>query len=183
VQRIFRRHGLEIFDVEELSSHGGSLRIFAQHRDGAYAHNDSVERLLAKERDAGLNRLETYGNFSEQVFELKRALLEFLIEARRAGKQVVGYGAPAKGNTLLNFCGVGTDFIEYTVDRSPHKQGRFLPGTHIPIHSPEHIVQTKPDYVLILPWNLQDEIVEQMAHVRDWGGRFVVPIPRLTVLP
>ena len=132
---------------------------------------------------AGLNRLETYAQFSEQVFEVKRALLEFLIEARRGGKQVVGYGAPAKGNTLLNFCGIGTDFIDYTVDRSPHKQGRFLPGTHIPIHAPERIAQTKPDYVLILPWNLQDEILEQMAHVRGWGGRFVVPIPRLTVLP
>ena len=150
---------------------------------GEYPHSDSVERLLAKERSAGLNRLETYAQFSEQVFEVKRALLEFLIEARRSGKQVVGYGAPAKGNTLLNFCGIGTDFIEYTVDRSPHKQGRFLPGTHIPIHAPERIAQTKPDYVLILPWNLQDEILEQMAHVRGWGGRFVVPIPRLTVLP
>jgi SAM-dependent methyltransferase len=183
VQRIFRHHGLEIFDVEELSSHGGSLRIYAQHSDGKFPHNDSVDRLLAKERDAGLNRLETYGQFSEQVFEVKRALLEFLIEARRGAKRVVGYGAPAKGNTLLNFCGVGTDFIDYTVDRSPHKQGRFLPGTHIPIYSPERIAQTEPDYVLILPWNLQDEIVEQMAHVRDWGGRFVVPVPRLTVLP
>ena len=183
VQRIFRHHELEIFDVEELSSHGGSLRVYAQHAHGEYPHSDSVERLLARERGAGLNRLETYAQFSEQVFEVKRALLEFLIDARRSGKQVVGYGAPAKGNTLLNFCGIGTDFIEYTVDRSPHKQGRFLPGTHIPIHAPERIAQTKPDYVLILPWNLQDEILEQMAHVRDWGGRFVVPIPRLTVLP
>lgn len=183
VRRIFLHHGLEIFDVEELSSHGGSLRIYAQHLDGGYSQSDSVERVLAKERDAGLNRLETYRHFSERVFEVKAALLEFLIEARRAGKRVAGYGAPAKGNTLLNFCGIGTDFIEYTVDRSPHKQGRFLPGTHIPVHAPERIAQTRPDYVLILPWNLQEEIVEQMAHVRDWGGRFVVPIPRLTVLP
>ena len=183
VQRIFRHHGLEIFDVEELPSHGGSLRIYAQHPDGACPHRDSVERLLAKERDAGLDRLEIYRHFSERVHEVKRDLLEFLIEARRAGHRVVGYGAPAKGNTLLNFCGVGTDFIEYTVDRSPHKQGRFLPGTHIPVHSPERIAQTKPDYVLILPWNLQDEIMEQMTHIRGWGGRFVVPVPRLAVLP
>ncbi|GMQ76433.1 MAG: class I SAM-dependent methyltransferase [Gammaproteobacteria bacterium] len=182
-QRIFRHHGLEIFDVEELPSHGGSLRIYAQHPDGGYPHRDSVERLLARERDAGLDRLEIYRHFSERVHEVKRDLLEFLIEARRAGKRSVGYGAPAKGNTLLNFCGVGTDFIEYTVDRSPHKQGRFLPGTHIPVHSPERIAQTRPDYVLILPWNLQDEIVEQMTHIRSWGGRFVVPIPRLAVLP
>ena len=183
VQRIFRHHGLEIFDVEELPSHGGSLRIYAQHPDGACPHRDSVKRLLAKERDAGLDRLEIYRHFSERVHEVKRDLLEFLIEARRAGHRVVGYGAPAKGNTLLNFCGVGTDFIEYTVDRSPHKQGRFLPGTHIPVHSPERIAQTKPEYVLILPWNLQDEIMEQMTHIRSWGGRFIVPIPRLTVLP
>ncbi len=182
-QRIFRHHGLEIFDVEELPSHGGSLRIYAQHPDGGYPHSDSVERLLARERDAGLDRLEIYRYFSERVHGVKRDLIEFLIEARRAGKRVAGYGAPAKGNTLLNFCGVGTDFIEYTVDRSPHKQGRFLPGTHIPVHSPERIAQTKPDYVLILPWNLQDEIVEQMIHIRSWGGRFVVPIPRLAVLP
>ncbi len=136
VQRIFRHHGLEIFDVEELPSHGGSLRIYAQHPGGGYPHSDSVERLVAKERDAGLDRLEIYRHFSERVHEVKRDLLEFLIEARRTGKRVVGYGAPAKGNTLLNFCGVGTDFIEYTVDRSPHKQGRFLPGTHIPVLSP-----------------------------------------------
>jgi C-methyltransferase C-terminal domain/Putative zinc binding domain/Methyltransferase domain len=182
-QGIFRHHGLEIFDVEELPSHGGSLRIYAQHPHGGYPHSDSVERLLARERDAGLDRLEIYRHFSERVHGVKRDLLEFLIEARRAGKRMAGYGAPAKGNTLLNFCGVGTDFIEYTVDRSPHKQGRFLPGTHIPVHSPERIAQTKPDYVLILPWNLQDEIVEQMIHIRSWGGRFVVPIPRLAVLP
>ena len=183
VRRIFRHHGLEIFDVEELPSHGGSLRIYAQHPDGNYPHRDSVERLLAKEREAGLDRLAIYRHFSERVHEVKRDLLEFLIEARRAGHRVVGYGAPAKGNTLLNFCGVGTDFIDYTVDRNPHKQGRFLPGTHIPVHPPERIAQTKPDYVLILPWNLQDEIVEQMTHIRSWGGRFVVPIPRLAVLP
>ena len=183
VRRIFRHHGLEIFDVEELPSHGGSLRIYVQHPDGGHPHRDSVERLLARERDAGLDRLEIYRHFSERVHAVKRDLLEFLIEARRAGHRVAGYGAPAKGNTLLNFCGVGTDFIEYTVDRSPHKQGRFLPGTHIPVHSPERIAQTKPDYVLILPWNLQDEIVAQMTHIRSWGGRFVVPIPRLAVLP
>jgi len=182
-QRIFRHHGLEIFDVQELPSHGGSLRIYAQHPHGRRPHSDSVEHLLTGERAAGLDRVETYRHFAARVHAVKWDLLEFLIEARRAGRRVVGYGAPAKGNTLLNFCGVGTDFIEYTVDRSPHKQGRFLPGTHIPVHAPERIAQTKPDYVLILPWNLQEEIMEQMTLIRGWGGRFVVPIPRLAVLP
>ena len=134
-----------------------------------------------KEAEAGLLGMEAYRKFAEQVRETKRKLLSFLIEAKRAGKRIVGYGAPAKGNTLLNFCGVYTDFIDYTVDRSPHKQNHLLPGTRIPIHGPEKIAETKPDYVLILPWNLKDEISRQMAHIREWGGKFVVPIPEVQI--
>jgi hypothetical protein len=142
-----------------------------------------VAGLRELELDAGLRRVETYGRFAEQVKETKRNLLEFLIAAKRAGKSIVGYGAPAKGNTLLNYCGIGNDFLDYTVDRNPRKQGRFLPGSHLPICSPDRVRETKPDYLLILPWNLKDEIVQQMAFVREWGGSFVVPIPRVEVLP
>ncbi|MEO8227344.1 MAG: class I SAM-dependent methyltransferase [Gemmatimonadota bacterium] len=178
VEKVFAAHGLTLFDVEELPTHGGSLRIFGRHAQaGAPAVTERVERLREKERKAGLDRLETYADFGAQVRETKRHLLRFLIEAKEAGQTVVGYGAPAKGNTLLNYCGVRGDFIDYTVDRSPHKQGRFLPGTHIPIHGPERIRETRPDYVLILPWNLREEIVEQMAFIGEWGGRFVTPIP------
>jgi SAM-dependent methyltransferase len=184
VERVFAAHGLTLFDVEELNTHGGSLRIFAQHT-GSSVHEikDTVRALRCREVQAGLLDLETYDSFAEQVRESKRALLEFLIAAKRAGKRIVGYGAPAKGNTLLNYAGIGTDFLDYTVDRSPHKQGRLLPGTRIPIEAPERIAETRPDYVLILPWNLQDEIRRQMSHIRTWGGRFVVPIPRVEVLP
>ncbi len=136
-----------------------------------------VHELRAREESAGFTRLDRYHSFAEQVKETKRKLLEFLIQAKRAGKQIVGYGAPGKGNTLLNFCGIRTDFLDYTVDRSPHKQGKFLPGTHIPIYSPDRIRETRPDYVLILPWNLKDEIMKQNAYIREWGGQFVVPIP------
>ncbi len=181
-QRIFAAAGLTIFDVEELSTHGGSLRIYARHSEEGSEPGDRVMHLLSTEREYGLDRLETYARFAEQVRQTKRALLAFLIRARDENKRVVGYGAPAKGNTLLNYCGVRTDFIDYTVDRSPHKQGLFLPGTHIPIHAPDRIRETKPDYVLILPWNLKDEIVRQMADVRTWGGRFVVPIPRVELV-
>jgi hypothetical protein len=176
VEKVLAHHGLRVFDVEELTTHGGSLRIFA-----CQPIRNSLAGLRRQETLAGLDHLEAYTAFAEQVRETKRALLEFLIEARRRGKSVVGYGAPAKGNTLLNYCGVGTDFLDYTVDRNPHKQGRFLPGTHIPIHAPEKISQTKPDYVLILPWNLKDEIMGQMAMISTWGGEFVVPIPRAEV--
>jgi hypothetical protein len=180
---VFAHHGLRIFDVDQLPTHGGSLRIYACHSSqAAHAETDRVEALLQSERAAGLDGLGAYRDFSERVKNVKRRLLAFLIEAKEAGKTVVGYGAPAKGNTLLNYCGVRTDFIDYTVDRSPHKQGRALPGVHIPILSPEKIRETKPDYVLILPWNLRDEVMSQMAHVREWGGQFVVPIPELTVL-
>jgi C-methyltransferase-like protein/putative zinc binding protein/methyltransferase family protein len=182
-ENLFRRHGLVLFDVEEIPTHGGSLRIYARHaEDGSRPVTDRAQRLRQREIDAGLLRLETYAGFSEQVKETKRKLLEFLIAAKRSGKRIAGYGAPGKGNTLLNYCGVGTDFIDFTVDRSPYKQGKFLPGTHIPIHAPEKLLEAKPDLVLILPWNVKDEIVKQMAAVRAWGGQFVVPIPEVRVL-
>jgi SAM-dependent methyltransferase len=181
-ERTFARHALTIFDVEEIPTHGGSLRIYARHADdGAKVVGPKVIELRQRERDLGFERLETYDQFGEQVKETKRKLLEFLISARRAGKTVAGYGAPGKGNTLLNYCGIRTDFLAYTVDRNPYKQGRFLPGTHIPIFAPEKILETKPDYVLILPWNLKDEISRQLAYIREWGGRFVVPIPQAEV--
>ena len=183
VQQVFAKHGLALFDVEEISTHGGSLRIFARHaEDTGKAVTPRVADLLARERAAGLDRIDAYRAFDEQVKETKRRLLEFLIGAKRAGKRIAGYGAPAKGNTLLNYCGIRADFIDYTVDRSPHKQGCFLPGVHIPVYGPERIRETRPDYVLILPWNLKDEIAAQMADIRSWGGRFVVPIPEVKVL-
>ncbi len=183
VEAIFARHGLTIFDVEELWTHGGSLRIFARH-----AADDSrpvTERLLAlraREEEKGYRKIETYTRFEERVRETKRKILEVLIDAKRRGKRIVGYGAPGKGNTLLNYCSIRTDFIDFTVDRNPYKHGRFLPGTHIPIFPPEHLDQAKPDYVFILPWNLKDEIMAQLSHVRGWGGRFIVPIPEPTVV-
>lgn len=182
VETILGAHGLTLFDVEELPTHGGSLRIYARH---AADHTRPVTRramaLRERENAAGVATLEYYGAFDARVKEAKRKLLDFLIRARREGKTVVGYGAPGKGNTLLNYCGIRVDFLDYTVDRSPHKQGKFLPGTHIPIHAPERIFETKPDYVLILPWNLKDEIMKQMEGIRAWGGKFVVPIPETTV--
>ncbi len=180
--KIFSAHGLTLFDVEELPTHGGSLRIFARHADDVSRPvAGSVQEMLAREVDAGFTQLDGYGNFGEQVRETKRKLLTFLIEAKRAGKSIAGYGAPGKGNTLLNYCGIRTDFLDYTVDRSPYKQGKFLPGTHIPIHHPDRIKKTKPDYVMVLPWNLKAEIISQMAYIREWGGRFVVPIPEVRV--
>jgi SAM-dependent methyltransferase len=181
-EKVFAAHGLTLFDVEELPTHGGSLRIYARHVENrALPVSAAVETLRRRELDAGVTRLETYASFDERVKETKRALLEFLIQAKRAGKRLAGYGAPGKGNTLLNYCGIRTDFLDYTVDRSPYKQGKFTPGTRIPILHPDRIAQTRPDYVFILPWNLKDEIVQQMAHVRDWGGKFVVPIPTVSV--
>ncbi len=180
VERIFGAHGLTIYDVEELSTHGGSLRIYARHaEDESKLVTTWVHKLRNRERIAGFEQLETYGVFAERARETKRKLLEFLIEAKRKGKSIAGYGAPGKGNTLLNYCGIRTDFLDYTVDRNPYKHGRFLPGTHIPIHPPEKIRETRPDYVLILPWNLKDEIMEQMSYIRNWGGQFVVPIPEV----
>jgi hypothetical protein len=182
VERIFARHGLTLFDVEELPTHGGSLRIYARHtEDSTKVVEARVTSLRDRELAGGLDRLERYASFSEQVRETKRRILEFLIAARRRGKSVVGYGAPGKGNTLLNYCGIRTDFLDYTVDRNPYKHGKFLPGTHIPIFAPERILETRPDYVFILPWNLKDEIMEQMGIIRSWGGQFVVPIPDVKV--
>jgi SAM-dependent methyltransferase len=180
VRKVFAAHGLDLFDVEELPTHGGSLRIYARHA-GQGPAGERVAELLAREEAAGLGGLDAYRSFRDRVERLKRGFLRFLIQAREEGKSVVGYGAPAKGNTLLNYCGVRTDFVDYTVDRSPHKQGRYLPGTRIPIFSPDRIRETRPDYVLILPWNLKDEVMEQMADVRSWGGRFVVAVPEVRV--
>ena len=182
VQRIFSAHGLTLFDVEEVPTHGGSLRIYARHTDdGSKPLTGRVAELVAREKTGGFEQLGRYSAFTAQVHETKRKLLDFLISAKRQGKSVAGYGAPGKGNTLLNYCGIRTDFLEYTVDRNPYKQGRFLPGTHIPIFPPERIGATQPDYVLILPWNLRDEIMEQLAGIRYWGGQFVVPIPDVKV--
>ena len=183
VQKVFARHGLTLFDVQKLKTHGGSLRIFACHdEDSGKAKTRAVEELLQEELRAGLDRLAAYADFAEKVRVAKRKLLRFLIDAKVAGKKIVAYGAPAKGNTLLNYCGIRSDFIDYTVDRSPHKQGMFLPGTHIPIYAPEKIFETKPDYLVILPWNLKEEIIEQMSSIRQWGGKFVLPIPEATVI-
>jgi SAM-dependent methyltransferase len=183
VEKVFTRHGLTLFDVEEIPTHGGSLRIYVKHQENnVIAIEPSIAALKAKEIQAGLDQIKTYANYSAAVQATKRKLLAFLIAAKDQGKMVAGYGAPAKGNTLLNYCGVQTDLLAYTVDMSPHKQGLFLPGTHIPIYAPEHIAATKPDYLLILPWNLQNEIIEQMAIIRTWGGKFVVPIPEVTVI-
>jgi len=180
VERILEAHGLVLFDVEELPTHGGSLRIYACHAgDHAEPIKASVRDLRAREEEAGLRDPRYYESFGNRVEETKRKLLDFLIRAKWAGKSIAGYGAPGKGNTLLNYCGIRTDFLDYTVDRNPHKQGRFLPGTHIPIHHPDRIAQTQPDFVLILPWNLKDEIAEQLAYIRDWGGQFIVPIPEV----
>jgi len=182
LQRVFAEHGLIIFDVEQLPTHGGSLRLYGRHaNDEAKSITTSVDDLRGGELQAGLNLLETYAAFSPKVQETKWHLVEFLIQVKREGKSIVGYGAPAKGNTLLNYCGIRSDFIDYTVDRSPHKQNHYLPGTHIPIYHPDRIKETRPDCLLILPWNLKDEIMQQMQHIREWGGRFVVPIPKVEV--
>jgi SAM-dependent methyltransferase len=182
-EKIFAAHGMRIFDVEELWTHGGSLRIYACHAgDETHPSLPAVSELTHRERKAGLHRLEAYGDFAERVRATKRKLLSFLIEAKNCGKSLAGYGAPGKGNTLLNYCGIRNDFLDYTVDRNPHKQGKYLPGTHIRIFPPEKIAETRPDYVLILPWNLKDEIANQLAYIRSWGGKFVVPIPEVSVL-
>ena len=182
LDRIMGAHGLRVFDVEELASHGGSLRVYACPSDLAGRPRDrSVGRLIAREEEAGLGSPAGYENFQRRVKETRLAFVEFLLGAVRQGKTVAGYGAPGKSATLLHYCGIGRDFIEYTVDRNPNKQGRFLPGTHIPIHAPDRIRQTRPDYVVVLPWNLKDEILGQLRYVREWGGRCVVPIPRVEI--
>jgi SAM-dependent methyltransferase len=183
-EAIFAAHGLTLFDVEELPTHGGSLRIYARHvADANKPVSARIDALRVQEEARGFNTLAAYTAFDEQVKATKRKLLSFLIAARDAGKTVVGYGAPGKGNTLLNYCGIRTDLLDYTVDRNPYKQGMYLPGTHIPIHAPEKIMATQPDYVLILPWNFKDEIMHQMQVIRTWGGCFVTPIPEVRVFP
>jgi len=183
VEAIFAAHGMTVFDVEELWTHGGSLRIYARpSADESRPVGERVLELRAREEAAGFRDVDYYTAYEEQVRETKRRLLEVLIAAKREGKTIVGYGAPGKGNTLLNYCGIRQDFLDFTVDRNPYKQGRFLPGTHIPIHPPERIDEVRPDLILILPWNFKDEILEQMAHVREWGAKFIVPIPTATVI-
>jgi len=182
VERIMQAHGLKVFDVDQIPTHGGSLRIYACHQENSeLGFSSGVEDLREQESQAGINDLSFYDTFGEQVKETKRKLLEFLISVKREGKTIVGYGAPGKGNTLLNYCGIREDFLDYTVDRNPYKQGRYLPGTHVPIFNPERIRETKPDYLMILPWNFKDEIIQQNAFIREWGGRFFVPIPEVRV--
>lgn len=182
VAQIFKHHGLALFDVEELPTHGGSLRIYARHReDQSKTVSPAVTELLLRERNTGVRSLSYYTSFREKVHETKRAILQFLIQAKEEGKTIVGYGAPGKGNTLLNYCGIRTDFLDYTVDRNPHKHGCFLPGTLIPICHPDKIKETRPDFVFILPWNLKYEIMKQLEFIGDWGGKFVVPVPELKV--
>ena len=181
--RILEAHGLKVFDVEELSTHGGSLRVYAcRAEDRTHQVEPAVEKLISEEERVGLASAEGYQSFAQQVKETKIVLVDFLLTAARQGKSVAGYGAPGKSATLLHYCGIGKDLIEYTVDRSPYKQGRFLPGTHIPIYHPDRIRETKPDYVVILPWNLKNEIMEQLQFIREWGGRFVIPIPKAAIL-
>jgi hypothetical protein len=183
-RRVFAAHGLRLFDVEELPTHGGSLRIYGAHaEDEAKDVTERAAQLLERERAAGLDDLATYAHYDARLRADKRDVLSFLIELKRQGKRIAGYGAPAKGNTLLNFCGIGTDFLDYTCDLNPHKQDHLLPGSHIPIRAPDALREDRPDVVLILPWNLKDEITEQLAFVREWGGQFAVRAPELALLP
>jgi SAM-dependent methyltransferase len=180
---LFEEFGLAIFDVEELPTHGGSLRIYAAH-DGSKVcgKTAAVGRVLGAEKTSGLDRNETYAGSEKKAEKIKQDFLELLAGARKSGKQVAGYGAPAKGNTFLNYCGIKPDLVSYTVDRNPHKQGRYLPGSHIPIYHPDKIRETKPDFVLILPWNIKDEIIGQMSYIREWGGKFIVAVPKLEII-
>ncbi len=183
VQKLFASHNLVLFDVEEIPTHGGSLRIYGKHKnDSSKPITNRVEKLLEKEKCAGLMNLKTYYTFKKKVESAKRKLLQFLIQAKDEGKKIIGYGAPAKGNTLFNYCGIRTDFLDYTVDSNSHKQNKYLPGTHIPIKHPDKIKEDKPDYVLILPWNIKDEIMEQIKYIREWGGKFIIPIPKVEVV-
>jgi hypothetical protein len=181
--RVFQQHGLTLFDVERLPTHGGSLRIYGRHTDdGSKPVSPRACELLELENQFGLGKRATYDAFAAQVQETKRALLEFLIAAKRAGKRIAGYGAPGKGNTLLNYCGIGTDFIEFTVDRNPYKQGKYTPGTHIPILHPDELLKARPDYVLILPWNLKEEVLATVGRTPGLNARFVVPIPKVEIV-
>ena len=183
VQEIFEAHELEIFDVEEISTHGGSLRIYVKHKeDQSKSIHSNVRKMMEKEKNNALQCLETYEQFADKVKQTKFKILDFFIQTKKAGKTIVGYGAPAKGNTLLNYCGIGRELLPYTVDRSPFKQGLYLPGTHIPVKSPDMIRETKPDYVFILPWNVKEEIMEQLSFIREWGGKFLVTSPDVEVV-
>lgn len=182
VERVARMHGLRLFDVEKLSTHGGSLRVYLAHQDSFHPTSARVLDLIELEDRLGLRSLKGYGSFSEKAKQVKRELLSFLIAAKKEGKRICGYGAPGKGNTLLNYCGIGTDFLDFTVDLNPHKHGRYTPGMHIPIRPIDEIGKARPDYILILPWNLKKEIVEQMRYVGDWGAKFVVPIPTVEII-
>ena len=182
IDQIAAKHGLKLIDVEELISHGGSLRVYLAHQASEHRVEKAVTCMIARERDLGYLELATYASFAEQVHRTKRKLLAFLIKIKDEQKAICGYGAPGKGNTLLNYCGIGTDFLDFTVDRNPHKHGRYTPGMHIPIHDVSAIDAARPDYVLILPWNLHQEIVQQMVRIGDWGGKFIVPIPELEVI-
>jgi hypothetical protein len=182
-EKVFAAHGLVVFDIEELPTHGGSIRIYLRHvEDVSKPVTAKVVELRERELEAGLDQMDTYKSFGGAVMESKRALLELLINLRRQGKSVAGYGAPGKGNTLLNYCGIRGDLLDFTVDRNSYKQGKFLPGTHIPIHPVEYLQERRPDYILILPWNLRDEIVAQLAYAREWGAKFIVPIPAARIL-
>lgn len=182
IKEIFAKHGLKIFDLEELPTFGGSLRIYLCHiENGSQSITDRVSDLLNIEIEAGLNELEIYQRFGEKVKELKRKILDFMLDVKREKKSIAAYGAPAKGNTLLNYCGIRNDFIDYVVDKNPHKQKHYLPGTRIPIYDPEKIRETKPDYLLILPWNIKEEIMNQMSYIREWKGKFAVLIPEVQV--
>lgn len=182
-EAVFAAHGMTIFDVEELWTHGGSLRIYARHAaDDSRPVSDRVHELRAREVAAGYRDVAMYAAFEQRVRDTKHRLLDLLIRAKRDGKTIVGYGAPGKGNTMLNYCGIRQDFIDFTVDRNPYKQGRYLPGTHIPIHAPERLDEARPDYILILPWNFKDEIMDQLAYAREWGAKFIVAIPEATVI-
>ena len=182
-ERVFAAHGLALVDLDEIATHGGSLRLYLEHDERDNKPSEAVEAFRRREEEAGLGSLLPYAAFRERIEEMKRRLLDFLVAAKREGKSIAGYGAPGKANTLLNYCGIRTDFVDYTVDRNPYKHGRFTPGTHIPIFPPDRLAETKPDYIWILPWNLKDEIVEQLAYTREWDARFVVAVPELTVVP
>jgi len=183
VQKIFDNHNLKIFDVDEISTHGGSLRLYVTHKDNnQIIISKNILSILEKEKNFGLDKISTYDKFSKHIYKINFDLQNFIKTVKNESKSIICYGAPAKGNTLLNYCNISSDQIDYTVDKNPHKQNLFLPGTHIPIYSPEKIKETKPDYVLILPWNLKDEIMDEIDYIREWGGKFVVPIPEVKIL-
>lgn len=184
VEKVFAAHGMRLFDVQTLGTHGGSIRIYGCHAASTkHATHPRVAAMKKREQDLGITKLETYADFADQVVQTKRNILTTLIDLKRKGKRIVGYGAPGKGNTLLNYCGIRSDFLDFTVDRNPYKQGKFTPGTHIPILSPDRIAEVKPDYLFLLPWNLKNEIIEQNAGIRAWGGKFIVPIPKVEIVP